>query len=218
MPLGLKFDTWSEYYDARPASSVINKGKMEQLMRSFDSILSADDAKAAMTRNTDLVFLARTGLNKTLGFIHHFDLEGGTIIDPEEDYAFFVGLNRANAIIATPDAETLFRAPHPDAYAVAKREDIMSCTSLAEVENLQASNSQSIKARNFIPVPPFLVKVLSDSIATNKAKTSSIFLDVITAIKEFDTLHEGDDEFTEKAATKCKMLLHWLYNSMHRRR
>ena len=107
MTVGLMFDTWCDYYDSRPASSIINKEKMEQLLKSFDSSLSADEAKAAMARNKDIVFLARTGLNKTLGLIHHFEVEGGTIVDPEEDCAFMVGLNRDNAIIATPDAEVL---------------------------------------------------------------------------------------------------------------
>ncbi len=132
-------------------------------------------------------------------------------MDPEEDCAFYVGLNRSNSIIATPDAEVLFRQPHPDAYDVAKREDIMNCESLEDVENLAASGSQSIKARNFIPVPPFLVKTLSDSIAVNKEQTNQIFLDVIKAIKDFDEGHREDEEFKEKAATKCKQLLHWLY-------
>ena len=87
----------------------------------------------------------------------------------------------------------------------------MSCTSLEDVENLEASNSQTIRPRNFIPVPPFLVKILSDSIAANKANTSKVFLDVITAIKDFDEIYDDDDEFKEKASTKCKLLLHWLY-------
>ena len=89
-------------------------------MKSFYSTLSASEAKAAMSKNKDIVFLARTGLNKTLGLIHHADVEGGTIVDPEEECAFLVGLDRANAIIAIPDAEVLFRQPHPDAHAVAK--------------------------------------------------------------------------------------------------
>ena len=96
MPLGLQFASWYEYYDALPASSVVNKGKMEQMLKSFDASLSADEAKAAMTRNQDFVFLARTGLNKTLGLFHHLEVSGGTILDPEEDCAFFVGLNQAN--------------------------------------------------------------------------------------------------------------------------
>ena len=137
MPLGLYFSSWYEYYDALPASSVVNKGKMEQMLKSFDFSLSADEARAAMARNQDFVFLARTGLNKALGLFHHLEISGGTIIDPDEDCAFFVELNQANLIIATPDAAVLFCQPHPQAYEVAKREDIMNCSSLQEVKNLQ---------------------------------------------------------------------------------
>ena len=211
MPLGLRFSSWYEYYDSLPASSVVNKGKMEQMLKSFDHSLSADEAKAAMTRNQDFVFLARTGLNRTLGLFHHLEVSGGTIIDPEEDCAFFVGLDQSNAIIASPDAAVLFRPPLQDAFEVAKREDIMNCSSLQDVENLQASTSQSIRARNFVAVPPFLVKVLGNSIAVNKEDTNKILLDVIVAIKEFDEAHKDDADFKEKAAIKCKLLLHWLY-------
>ena len=211
MPLGLRFSSWYEYYDALPASSVVNKGKIEQMLKSFDSNLSADEARAAMARNQDFVFLARTGLNKALGLFHHLEISGGTIIDPDEDCAFFVGLDQTNAIVATPDAAVLFCQPPQQAREVAKREDIMNCSSLQDVKDLKGSASQSIRARNFIPVPPFLVKTLGASIAVNKDDTYQIFFDVITAIKEFDEAHKNDAEFKEKAATKCKQLLHWLY-------
>ncbi len=91
MPLGLRFASWYEYYDALPASSVVNKGRMEQMLKSFDHSLSADEAKAAMARNQDFVFLATTRLNKTLGLFRHLEVSGGTIVEPEEDCAFFVG-------------------------------------------------------------------------------------------------------------------------------
>ena len=72
----------------------------------------------------------------------------------------------------------------------------MNCSSLQDVESLRASGSQSIRARNFIPVPPFLVRTLEDSIATNKSSTKNIFLDVIVAVKEFDEAYKDDAEFT----------------------
>ena len=34
---------------------------------------------------------------------------------------------------------------------------------------------------------------------------------MIKAIKEFYDLHKDDVSLTEKAATKCKHLLHWFY-------
>ncbi len=59
MTLSLRFDSWFEYYAALPASSVVNKGKMEQMLKSFDSRLSADEAKAALARNQERFCLSR---------------------------------------------------------------------------------------------------------------------------------------------------------------
>jgi len=155
MPLGIKFTSWVDYYDSLPTSSIVNKGKIEQMLDSFDHSLSSIDAKQAMTRNKDLVFLAKTGLDNTLGLFHRFDTSGGTVADPDESCAFILGLNNNSAILATPDANTLFRDPHTTAHKVAKRGDIMNCTTIDMVHALQDSNTQTIRARNFIPVPPF---------------------------------------------------------------
>ena len=64
MPLGLKHATWYEHYDACPTISMKNKGKGEEMMKSFDSALLASEAKTAMSKNKDIVFLAKTGSTK----------------------------------------------------------------------------------------------------------------------------------------------------------
>ena len=87
----------------------------------------------------------------------------------------------------------------------------MNCVSVEDIENIQDIGSQTICARNFIHVPPFLIHTISVSIVVNKGTTGKISLDVIKDIKEFDELHEDYSSFTEKAATKCKHLLHWFY-------
>ena len=211
MPFGIQFTSWVEYYDSLPVSSAVNKGKMEQMLKSFDSSISAVDAKRAMTRNKDLVFLARTGLNKTLGLIHRFDSSGGTILDPDESCAVVIGLSRSNAILVSPDADTLFKEPHATAYKVATRERIMNCSTLEMVSELVDSDTQSLRARNFIPIPPFLIRPIATSIDSNKGNPGKILFDVIQAIKDFDEAHKDDASFTEKAAIKCKLFLHWLY-------
>ena len=104
------------------------------MINSFDSNLSASEAKTAMLKNKDIVFLSRTGLNKTLGLIHHTDLVGSTIVDPEEEHVFLVGLDYANIIIAILDAEVLFRQPSPEAHQVEKRKDIINCVSLEDAK------------------------------------------------------------------------------------
>ena len=111
MPLGIQFTSWVEYYDSLPFGSIVNKGKLEQMLKSFDSSFSVDEVKQAMIRNNDLVFLARTGLNKTLGVFHRFNTAGGTVVDPEESCAIILGINRNSAILVSPDVDTLFRNP-----------------------------------------------------------------------------------------------------------
>ena len=44
MPLGLRFSSGYKYYDALPASALVNKGKMEQMLKSFNFNLSAEEA------------------------------------------------------------------------------------------------------------------------------------------------------------------------------
>ena len=45
-----------------------------------------------MSKNK-IVYLAKIGLNKSLGLVHHVDVEGGTIGDPVKECAFIVELN-----------------------------------------------------------------------------------------------------------------------------
>jgi hypothetical protein len=175
MPLGIQFMSWVEYYDSLPAGSIVNKGKLEQMLKSFDSSLSPDEVKSSMTRNSDLVFLARTGLNSSLGLFHRFDTSGGTVVDPDESSAIILGLNRDSAILVTPDSDTLFEEPHATVYKVAKREDIMNCTTLEMVRALTDSDTQTIRARNFIPVPPFLISTLSLSRSRQIKETQKQF-------------------------------------------
>ena len=103
---------------------------MEQMLKSFNSSISAAEAKQAMTKNKDLVFLARTSLNKMLGILHRFDSSIGVVLDPDKSFANILGLNRNNTILVSPDADSLFRDPHAVAFEVAKREDIMNCSTV----------------------------------------------------------------------------------------
>ena len=83
------------------------------------------------------------------------------------------------------------------------------------VRALVDSDTQTIRARNFIPVPPFLIRPISVSIEKNKGNPEVIFFEMITIIKDFDKLHKEDASFTEKASIKCKLFLHWLYVAMN---
>ena len=51
MPLRLKYATWYKYYDSCPTGLIIKKGRMEQMLKNFDSNLSAKEAKAKISKN-----------------------------------------------------------------------------------------------------------------------------------------------------------------------
>ena len=82
----------------------------------------------------------------------------------------------------TPDIDVLFETPHVDAYRVAKKVDILKCTTLADITNLKESSTVSYRARNFIPIPPFLTQTVVSAISASKGKAEQILLEVISAI------------------------------------
>ena len=105
-------------------------------------------------------------------------------------------LNRSNAIVVNPDIESLFKTPHQDACKVAARVEIMNCASVEDIENLQDRDTHTIRARNFIPVPPFLICTIPVSTFVNKGNTGKISLDVLSYINNFEDLHKDDSSFT----------------------
>ena len=112
MPLGMRFANWFEYYYTLPTSYAVNAGKIEQMLKSFDAYLSATEARAKMTKNKDLVLLYRKGLNKALGLYHILEVSGVTVVNPEEECDFILGLNQNNSILVTPNIESLFKKNH----------------------------------------------------------------------------------------------------------
>ena len=116
--------------------------------------------------------------------------------------------------IVTPDRDILFKKPdgrREDDPKVPTPSDILAVTTTEEIDNLTESDAASYRARPFIPLPPFLARPVNQIISRSQGDVKLILLEVIRAIKEFDTTHDQDPEFTEKAAVKCVSLLNWLY-------
>ena len=91
---------------------------------------------------------------------------------------------------------------------------ILAVTITEEIDNLTTSDTASYRARPLIPLPPFLARPVNQIILRSQGDIKLILLEIIRAIKEFDTSHDQDAEFTEKAAVKCVPLLNWLYLAM----
>ena len=113
--------------------------------------------------------------------------------------------------ITTPNTHIHFRTSDSQAYKVAKLDDILKCESIEEIKNLKDNKSKYYRARNFIPIAPFLIYPIYSAISVYQGNVDRVLLDVINSIKRFDLPHEDDNEYKEKAAIKYKPLLLWLY-------
>ena len=187
---------------------MVNRGRMKDLFTALFNhcSITPEEALSNVKKHQDIVYLARLSLRSGLNVVHHFVQVGGTLFAPEKESGFIQGLDKETASAMTPDTETLFASPHADTYQVATREAIINCSSIDKIEALQDSTTQTFCARNFVPIPPFfLIRPIVSAIAANKGDAKKvILLNVISAIKEFNTLHGQDELYTEKAATRCR--------------
>ena len=87
----------------------------------------------------------------------------------------------------------------------------MNCGSNQDINALTVSTNQTIKPRTFIPIPSFLVKSVNSAIVVSNGDASSILLEMVNVIKDFDTRNQEDEDHSDRATLKCKTLLYWLY-------
>ena len=174
----------------------------------FNHSASIEELATQVEKCQDMAHLSKLALNSALNLFHHFSQVRDTVHSTAKTSAFILGVNCMFASTASPDTDLLSVKAPPDAMKVVKREDIMECTMIKEIDNLSNSNTQSICPRNSIPVPPFLVRPLNTS--THHEEPKKVSLDRVTAIKDFDTKHQDNNECVEKSAIACRPLLHWL--------
>ena len=213
----LNYENWLEYLDAAKSSDIINKSKQEELFKTFAANQSAKIIEQRATIYDETIFLAKLALGGKLNIFHHFRTGGGTIYDETTACGFIIGIKKTSLTIATPDRDILFKKPEgrrEDDPKVPIPSEILAVTTTEEIDNLTASDTASYRARPFIPLPPFLARPVNQIISRSQGDIKLILLEVIRAIKEFDTTHDQDAEFTEKAAVKCVPLLNWLYLAM----
>ena len=68
----------------------------------------------------------------------------------------------------------------------------LSVSSIVELDALTNGASTTYKPRNFIPLPPFLCKDVSDAIVEHEGNVKEVFLKVVNVIKNFDMKFAGN--------------------------
>ena len=69
---------------------------------------------------------------------------------------------------------------------------ILSKTTVEEADALQDSQKVTFKPRNFIPIPPFLLKLIQYSISKSTGDSRVVLVKCVKSVKDFDTKHAND--------------------------
>ena len=119
-------------------------------------------------------------------------------------------MGKANTQVFNPETEKLRKKPTIETAMPTPT----SLLGFSEVGNqVLATGSTSIKARNFSPVPPFLISQVSDIIKAKDGSATHVLLAAITTIQSFDAANADNEDFPEKAKDECLQFIQWLYTA-----
>ena len=205
-------DSWLSWFKSRKSFDVVNKQHQESLFKNFDHTVKKKDCIEAMIQHNETVFIHRSCVGeKKVVLFHHLTKVGGSIYDTSSvKYGFIHGLGSTTAFPMIPDIEMLGEDSSDTPVTVPTLTQMFGIKSSDDIDNLTASSTR-VKVRNFIPVPPFLVEVIHNAINEFDGNVKQIIFETTKAIKEFDEVHNDDDEYKEKAKSKCKDIVFWLY-------
>ena len=204
---------WLQWFTSRDSAITINKKNQEQLFKIFDATVDSDELINNMEQHDESIFLHKVnfGTNK-FTLVHHFTTSGGALYDNgEKKFGFIQGLVGDEITMMTPDMTEFKAIPSNTDTAVPSIANLLNVKTEEDVTNLTVSATVKYRARNMIPVPPFLLEATHKVTVEEAGNAKLMLIKAAETIKEFDTAHNNDDEYVDKAKTKCKDLLYWLY-------
>jgi hypothetical protein len=200
--------SWKDWFNSRPSASFINKSHQERLFKTFDSSVSVEKIKSNIESHEETAFLFHQNFGQgRVSIFHHLKTIGGNIYVEKEESAFIQGVEEGTSCIMIPDYSILTAVPQVTAESIPTTVQLLAVSSVEEVNALVNGNTTSYKPRNFVPVPPFLLNRISTFISKSEGNAKELLVEVAAGIKEFDTIHQNDDEYLEKAKSKSKDIL-----------
>ena len=208
-----QFDEWISWFQGRESASAINKAHQEQLFKTFDASVSETDCLLEILKHEETVYIHKVNFGSgNVALFHHLVEVGGTLYDSgSKDYGFIQGLRKLSATFLKPDFEILKKLSGGGNAPVPTMTHLLAVSSVDEVNSLVTSATVQFRPRNFIPVPPFLVKEIDEAISKSNGDAKRVLIKCVEIIKEFDSEHNTDADYKEKAKSKCRDLLFWLY-------
>ena len=206
------YDSWQKWFDSRDSAKTINKNHQTELFQAFNANEVADKITEEIIQHEETAFLFKINFgDANVNIFHHLKKIGGTIYQPTVAYGFIQGVGKTTAWTMTPDTVILSETPTGAAVPTPTPTNLNAITTIEHVNDIELSATITYKPRNFIPIPPFLLQTLQDTILENNGDAKHALLNCAKALAAFDLEHADDDEYQDKARTKCKDILLWLY-------
>ena len=202
------FTDWVEYFDSLASSEEVNKGSLKKVLSAYNHSANADNCETNLERDDETVFIAKMGIGGRLKMFHHYK-SNNTTHSKSGKATILLGMGKSNNHVFNLDTEMLLKKPTVDTPMPTPTN--LLGISTAETAAALATGSSNLKARNFSPVPPFLVNPLASAIKANDGSVIHVLMTAISSIHNFDTVNADDDEFVEKAKDECLQFVQWLY-------
>ena len=155
------------------------------LLERFNASKSEEDMKRAVSNYKETVYIFKQNFGKNkLNIFHHLEAVGGNIYDTEEHFGAIQGVEKELTCIVTLDMPQLLDTSNETGVPLV--EDYLKTTNEEDYRNLKTSTNLKFASRNFIPIPPFLLQVVNDTIIKADGDSKEVLLAVIKSIKDFD--------------------------------
>ena len=207
---GNKPTSWLEWFQSRESAPKIDESMKKALLDTFNASKSEEDAKKAVLNYKETAFLLKQNFGKNkLNIFHHLEAVGGNIYHTEEHFGAIQGVEKELTCIVTIDMPQLL--DKSNAVGVPLVEDYLKTTNENEYKSLRVSSNLKFASRNFVPIPPFLLQVVNDTIIKTDGDSKEVLLAVIERIKDFDDEVKTNGSNIELAEDTCGDFLHWIY-------
>jgi hypothetical protein len=202
---------WIDWFESRESSEFVNKQAQEELFQAFNASVDNIDCKKSVLDHQEVLFLFKETFGQRLNVFHHVAQIGGTIYDRAIHFGMIQGVDNDLATSTTPDMDALLDIADGQALAVPTPTSLLQVSSIEDIDALTNGASTVYTPRTFIPITPFLCRVIVESIEQDNGDSKELLIKVVQAIKNFDTEHNTDNEFKDRAKQKCKDLMFWIY-------
>jgi hypothetical protein len=206
------FSSWLEWFNSRDSADHINKTHQAELFNAFNAEETEAKVMEEIIQHVETAFLFKVNFGAgNVNIFHHMKKTGGTLYQPATAFGFLQDVGSDTTWPMTPDTDVLCKTPEGEAVATPTPTAIYGLTTIESVANLELSATITYKPRNFIPIPPFLLETVHKTVLEHNGSANHVLLQCVKAIVTFDNDHSGDDDYKDKAKTKCRDILFWLY-------